>query len=58
MRGIGPKSAVELLNSFESVEAIYRNLEAVPPKYRKRLEGQQETALLSYQLATIVRMCP
>ena len=58
VRGIGPKSAVELLNSFESVEAIYKNLEAVPPKYRKRLEGQQETALLSYQLATIVRDVP
>lgn len=58
VRGIGPKSAVELLNSFESVEDIYNNLEEVPPKFRKRLEGQKETALLSYQLATIVRDVP
>ncbi len=58
VKGIGPKSAVELLNSFESVEDIYNNLDAVPPKYRKRLEGQQEAAKLSHQLATIVRDVP
>ena len=58
VRGIGPKSAVELLSIFENLEAIYNNLNAVPLKYRKKLEGQKEAAFLSHKLATIVRDVP
>lgn len=58
VRGIGPKSAVELLSSFPSLDEIYARLDEVPEKYRKKLEAGREDAFLSQKLATIIREVP
>ncbi|HEX6292305.1 MAG TPA: DNA polymerase I [Herpetosiphonaceae bacterium] len=53
VKGIGETGAINLLNQFGTVEGIYEHLDDVPNRYRKVLEGQQEQALFSKQLATI-----
>lgn len=53
VKGIGETGAITLLNQFDTIEGIYAQLEAVPNRYRKVLEGQQEAALFSKKLATI-----
>lgn len=53
VRGIGPKSAVSLLKSFASIEAIFSNLDRVSPSLRKKLEGQQEIAMISKRLVQL-----
>lgn len=54
VKGIGEAGAISLLNEFGTVEDIYKRLDEVPKRYRSKLEGQQETALFSKHLATIV----
>ncbi len=58
VKGIGEKGAISLLNEFGSIEHIYQQLEAVPLRYRKHLEGQQAQAEFSRQLAMIVCDAP
>ncbi|PKH19981.1 flap endonuclease Xni [Enterobacterales bacterium CwR94] len=56
--GIGPKTASELLAQFGSLAAIYRDLDAVPEKWRKKLVAHREMALISQQVATLQRDLP
>ncbi|MEM6052531.1 flap endonuclease Xni [Erwinia sp. P7711] len=51
--GIGAKSAAELLTTFGSLEAIYQQLAAVPPKWQKKLQEQQEMAKICRKVATL-----
>jgi DNA polymerase-1 len=58
--GIGPKTAADLINTFGSIEALYRAIEkkekrsaAIPPRAREKLIAGRAMALLSKQLATI-----
>lgn len=53
--GIGPKTAVNLLKEFGTVEGIYRNIAKVKnPAVAKKLIKDKENALLSQKLATVV----
>lgn len=57
--GVGDKTAVSLLDKFESIDNIYAGIENVSnEKLRQKLEDNRELALLSLQLATIVRDAP
>ncbi len=58
VKGIGETGAISLLNQFGSVEQIYARFDEVPNRYRKVLDGQQEQALFSKRLATIVADAP
>lgn len=53
--GVGPKTAMQLLQSFGTLEGVYANLEdaSIRPKLREKLEAGRESAFLSYDLATI-----
>lgn len=51
--GVGPKTATPLLQEFGTVEEVFDNLVIIPEKVAKKLEGQEEIALLSKKLATI-----
>jgi len=53
--GVGPKTATELLVKFGSLNDVYDNLDdaSIRPKLREKLESGKESALLSYDLATI-----
>ena len=54
VKGIGEAGAITLLKQFETVENLYAHLDEVPNRYKKALDGQQEQALFSKRLATIV----
>ncbi|WKZ30623.1 MAG: DNA polymerase I [Candidatus Dojkabacteria bacterium] len=56
VKGIGPKTAADLITTFGSLEEIYQNIEEVAKKSKRiaeKLAEEQEVAVLSKQLATI-----
>lgn len=53
VKGIGPKSAIELIGEYDTVENILAHTEQLKDRYRKLIEANKENALLSKQLATI-----
>jgi DNA polymerase-1 len=54
VKGIGPKTAVKLLNEFGSIEAIYENIDKVEPvRVRKLLIASKDSAFLSKKLTTL-----
>ena len=61
VKGVGPKTAVALLQQYKTLEAIYKNLGKIqkqkPALYRK-LSDDYQNAQLSKQLATIKRDVP
>jgi DNA polymerase-1 len=55
VRGVGKKTATQLLQEYGSIEAIYEHLDEVEsPRFRKALEEGRDDAFLSKHLATIV----
>ncbi|NQS98497.1 MAG: DNA polymerase I [candidate division Zixibacteria bacterium] len=58
VRGIGPKTAVRLVNDFGSISSVYSHLDEVKASDRKKLEGNEDTALFSRQLVIIKTDCP
>jgi len=53
VRGVGPKTAEGLLREFGTLEEVFDSITIILPKTAKKLEGQQEQAFLSKDLATI-----
>lgn len=58
VKGIGEKSARELIQQFGSLEAVYKNLDRVPTRYRSRLEQGLAMAQLSKQLVELAHTAP
>ncbi len=56
--GVGPKTAINLLNEFGSVTGVYKNLQKLPAKLKEKLETGKDSAELSHKLATIVKDVP
>lgn len=56
--GIGPKTAIKLLEKYKSVENIYTHLSEIEPKLREKLTSHKDDAKLSHKLSTIVRSVP
>ncbi|HET7011076.1 MAG TPA: DNA polymerase I [Anaerolineales bacterium] len=52
--GIGEKTAIGLLTEYGDLDNIYEHLEAVPARFRSKLEQGRESAYLSRRLARIV----
>ncbi|XTZ37595.1 flap endonuclease Xni [Salmonella enterica] len=51
--GIGAKSAVQLLQAFPTLEALYANLDQVPEKWRQKLESHKEMAFICRDVARL-----
>ena len=51
--GVGEKTALKLLESYESLEGVYANIDHIKGKLQERLIANQEQAHLSKELATI-----
>lgn len=58
VKGIGEKTALKLLQQYNSLDGVYENLNELTPKMREKLEIDKENAYLSYHLATIIRDVP
>jgi DNA polymerase-1 len=57
-KGIGPKIAGKLINEYQSIDNIYKNLEKIPEKIRTILQENKENVYLSLQLAKILSDAP
>ena len=59
IQGIGPKTATNLIEQFESIENLYANLEQqnITPKLKEKLISGKESAFMSKVLATIKVDC-
>ncbi|HAL18014.1 MAG TPA: DNA polymerase I [Spirochaetaceae bacterium] len=51
--GIGEKSARELLSSYENIDDIYKNIEALKPAVRKKIESGKSDAYASLKLVSL-----
>lgn len=58
VKGIGEKGATELLKKYGTIEEIYKKLDEVPGRAKKALEGHEDDAELSRELATIAKDAP
>ena len=52
--GVGKKTAVTLLNAFDTLDGVYAHLEELKPGVQKRLTAGRDSAYLSQKLAAIV----
>ena len=58
VKGIGEKTAINLLEKYGSLDGVYENLESISPKTREKLTLDKENAYMSHDLATIYREVP
>ncbi|MBP9002796.1 MAG: DNA polymerase I [Candidatus Hydrogenedentes bacterium] len=58
VKGIGEKTARELMQAYGSLENLYAHLEEIKGKKREYLDRDRENAFLSRELATIRRDVP
>ena len=58
VRGIGEKTAVQLLSEYSSLDEIYASLDNIKAATRKKLEEGKEAAYHSQRMATIVQDVP
>ncbi len=58
VKGIGEKTALKLIQEFDSVEGIYVNIDKVSGKVKEKLMADKDSAFMSKQLATIYKEVP
>ncbi|MEI0603466.1 DNA polymerase I [Brachyspira alvinipulli] len=55
VKGVGEKTALKLLEEYESLDGIYENIDSIKGKVQEKLLESKDTAYMSYKLATIER---
>lgn len=58
VKGIGEKTALKLLQEYETLDGIYKNISKIGMKTAQKLEEEKENAYMSYDLATIYKEVP
>ncbi len=58
VKGIGEKTAINLLSKFQSLDNLYNHIDEVTGKTKEKLENDKKSAYMSYDLATIYREVP
>ncbi len=58
VKGIGEKTALQLLTEYQTIENIYENIDKIKGKMREKLINDQEMAFISKEIATIYRAVP
>lgn len=58
VKGIGEKTAINLLSKYGSLDGVYENIGSISAKTKEKLENDKENAYMSYDLATIYREVP
>lgn len=56
--GVGEKTAMKFVQQFGSIEGLYENLDQLKGKMKEKVEANQELAIMSKELATIVLDVP
>ena len=57
VKGIGPKTAVNLLTKYHDIETIYENLDSLTPKNKEAFINNKEICYQTKFLATIYQVC-
>ncbi len=55
VKGIGEKTALTLLQKYETLDGVYNHLDEISGKTREKLINDKENAYFSYKLATIYK---
>lgn len=58
VKGIGEKTALKLLQEYESIENLYQNIDKITGKTQEKLISDQDSAFMSKKIATIYRDVP
>ena len=58
VKGIGEKTALKLLQEYNTLENLYDNIENISVKTKEKLENDKENAYMSKKIATIYRDVP
>ena len=58
VKGIGEKTALKLLQEYETVENVYKNIENIKGATKTKLEAGKESAYMSKKIATIYKDAP
>ena len=58
VKGIGDKTAINLLTQYETIEDIYEHIDEIKGKMKEKLEADKENAFISKEIATIYRDVP
>lgn len=53
--GIGPKTAVDLLDQYQNLDSVFKNVKKLKPLLEQKIKQGKESGLLSQKLARIVR---
>ncbi len=53
VKGVGEKTAISLLEKFQTLDAIYANMDQVENRWKGKFEASKETAYMSRDLARI-----
>lgn len=55
VKGIGEKTAVKLLEEYDTLDNIYKNIDSIKGKIQEKLITDKDNAYMSYELAAIKR---
>ena len=58
VKGIGEKTALKLLQDYNSLDGIYEHISELSPKLQEKLLTDKDNAYMSYHLATIIKDVP
>lgn len=58
VKGIGEKTALNLLHKYNSLDGVYSNIDSITGKTKEKLINDKENAFFSYELATIYKEVP
>ena len=58
VKGIGDKTAINLLKQYDTIEDIYGHIDEIKGKMKEKLEADKENAFISKEIATIYRDVP
>lgn len=58
VKGIGEKTAMNLIQTYGSLDGVYEHIDDIKGKLREKLESDKDNAYFSYELATIYREVP
>ncbi len=58
VKGIGDKTAITLLQKYDSIEGIYEHIDEIKGKMQEKLINDKDNAFMSKEIATIYREVP
>jgi len=58
VKGIGEKTAKTLIQTYGSLDGVYKHIEEIKGKMKEKLEVDKDNAYFSFELATIFRDVP